>query len=101
MAGSTHSTWRYWWLAGALLVALTASRMTQRSMFVDGMVYASIARNLALGVGSLWAPAYTATAYTTFYEHPSFGFFTQSLAFRILGDHLIVERLYALAVFGL
>jgi hypothetical protein len=53
-----------------LLLALTLPRMAQRGMFSDGLVYATIARNMAIGVGSLWAPNYTQTAWSEFYEHP-------------------------------
>ena len=52
----------------ALLLALTIPRMAQRGMFSDGLVYATIARNMGIGVGSLWAPNYTQTAWTEFYN---------------------------------
>jgi hypothetical protein len=64
-------------------------------MFVDGVTYASIARNLAEGHGTFWVPSYTATIYPEFYDHPPLGFWLQSLWFRMLGDHLFVERLYS------
>ena len=66
-------------------------------MFVDGVTYASIARNLSEGRGSFWSPSYTATIYPQFHEHPPLGFWLQSLWFRVLGDHGYVERAYALA----
>jgi hypothetical protein len=48
----------------AVLVALTVPRMTSRGMFGDGLLYATIARNMSLGVGSFWKPAMSATSYT-------------------------------------
>jgi 4-amino-4-deoxy-L-arabinose transferase-like glycosyltransferase len=66
-------------------------------MFVDGVTYASIARNLAGGQGSFWSPFYTSTIYPQFHDHPPLGFWLQSLWFRLLGDHLFVERGYSLA----
>jgi hypothetical protein len=48
----------------AILVALTVPRMTSRGMFGDGLLYATIARNMSLGVGSFWKPAMSATSYT-------------------------------------
>jgi 4-amino-4-deoxy-L-arabinose transferase-like glycosyltransferase len=86
---------------GALLIALTVPRMAQRGMFGDGLVYATIARNLSIGVGSLWAPTYTRTAWEEFFEHPPLGLALEAAAFWLLGDHLIVERLFALIVCGL
>jgi 4-amino-4-deoxy-L-arabinose transferase-like glycosyltransferase len=85
----------------ALLLALTLPRMAQPGMFSDGLVYATIARNMAIGVGSLWAPNYTQTAWPEFYEHPPLGFALEAVAFRALGDHLIVERCYSLLVLAL
>jgi 4-amino-4-deoxy-L-arabinose transferase-like glycosyltransferase len=85
----------------ALFAALTIPRMTQRGMFGDGLVYATIARNLSIGSGSLWAPQYTETAWSGFYEHPPLGLALQAAAFWLLGDHLIVERVFSLIIFGL
>ena len=70
----------------ALLLALTIPRMAQRGMFSDGLLYATIARNMAIGVGSLWAPSYTQTAWTEFYEHPPLGLALEAVAFHALGD---------------
>ena len=85
----------------ALLIALTLPRMAQRGMFGDGLLYATIARNLSIGSGSLWAPRYTETAWAEFYEHPPLGLALEAAAFWLLGDHLIVERAFSLIVFGL
>lgn len=81
-----------------LLAALTIPRMLQRGMFGDGLVYATIARNLSIGSGSFWAPRYTETAWAGFYEHPPLGLALESAAFALLGDHLIVERAFSLMV---
>src|SRR5262249_8887660 len=45
---------------------------------------------------TFWAPTYTATIYPEFHEHPPLGFWLQSLWFKVIGDHLFVERLYTL-----
>jgi 4-amino-4-deoxy-L-arabinose transferase-like glycosyltransferase len=84
-----------------LLLALTIPRMAQRGMFGDGLVYATIARNLSIGSGSFWAPRYTETAWAEFYEHPPLGLALEAAAFGLLGDHLIVERAFSLIVLGL
>lgn len=47
--------------------------MTQRGMFGDGLLYAAIAKNLAHGVGTFWAPVLSSTTYAPFREHPPFG----------------------------
>jgi 4-amino-4-deoxy-L-arabinose transferase-like glycosyltransferase len=80
-----------------VFAAATVPRLVHRGMFVDGVTYASIARNLATGQGSFWSPFYTSTIYPQFHEHPPLGFWLQSLWFRVLGDHLFVERAYSVA----
>jgi 4-amino-4-deoxy-L-arabinose transferase-like glycosyltransferase len=81
----------------AIFAAATVPRLAHRGMFVDGITYASIARNLAQGRGSFWTPSYTATVYPQFHQHPPLGLWLQSMWFRALGDHLYVERAYSLA----
>src|SRR6266571_4350347 len=70
-------------------------------MFLDGVTYASIARNLAEGRGRFWALHYTETIYPAFHEHPPLGFWLQSLWFRIFGDQWFVERAYSAAAAAL
>jgi len=74
--------------------------MAQSGMFVDGLTYAAISRNLAQGIGTFWAPSYTTTLYPQFFDHPPLGFGLQVVAFAIFGDHLLVERAYSLAMGG-
>src|SRR5689334_12523447 len=76
---------------------LTITRNAQRGMFLDGVTYAAISRNLAAGRGTFWDPFYTATLYPHFREHPPLGFGLQAIFFAVLGDHLFVERLYSVA----
>ena len=65
-------------------------------MFLDGLNYAAVARNLAEGLGTFWTPYYTDTLYPQFREQPPLGFALQAGAFYVLGDHLFVERAYSL-----
>src|SRR6185295_8024069 len=84
-------------LTAAIFAAALVPRLVHRGMFLDGVTYAAIARNLAEGRGRFWEPFYTATIYPAFHEHPPLAFWLQSLWFRVLGDHWYVERLYCLA----
>jgi 4-amino-4-deoxy-L-arabinose transferase-like glycosyltransferase len=88
-------------LAAAVCLALILPRIAQAGMFVDGVTYAVLARNLANGTGTFWAPSFSATVYPVFYEQPPLGVALESLAFRALGDHLYVERLFSVLIFAL
>jgi 4-amino-4-deoxy-L-arabinose transferase-like glycosyltransferase len=91
--------WRIF--AVTLLFSLTVPRLWQRGMFLDGLTYAVLSRNLALGVGTFWVPSLSTTTYSQFFEHPPLGFGLQAIAFWLLGDHFAVERVFSLAVFAL
>ena len=76
-------------------------RAVPQGMFVDGLLYSSISRNLAEGRGSWWLP-YFSIAYWIegiprdyYYENPPLLFWIQSVFFRVFGDHWWVEKLYA------
>lgn len=65
-------------------------------MFMDGLLYADISRNMSEGLGSFWQPHFSNTLLNEFYEHPPLAFGLQSLWFKIFGDSIYVERLYSL-----
>ena len=70
--------------------------LLQPGMFFDGVIYATISRNMAVGIGDLWHPAFSATQWAVYHENPPFAFLLESLCFRLLGDHFWVEKLYSL-----
>lgn len=76
-------------------------RVVPQGMFVDGVLYASISRNLAEGRGSWWLPYFSISYWIEgvprnyYYENPPLLFWMQSVFFRVLGDHWWVEKLYA------
>jgi len=78
----------------------------QDGMFLDGLVYSTIGRNLAHDIGTYWTPYYTATIKPEFFEHPPLVFWLLSILYKIFGDSIFVERLFnalitILIVFGI
>jgi len=65
-------------------------------MFVDGVLYATIARNMAEGVGGFWSAHYTSIIYPQFFEHPPLGIWLLSLFYKLFGDSRYVESFYSL-----
>ena len=86
----------FWLFSVSLFLAPTTPRWVTEGMFMDGMLYAVISRNLAEGVGTLWKPILTPTfTPDLFCDHPPFVFWIQSLFYRVLGNHILIENLYS------
>lgn len=80
----------------ALFLATCATELFSDGMFVDGVYYAVVAKNMAAGVGSFWQPQFSPTLHEVFHGHPPMAFALQSVFFRLFGDHMLVERCYSL-----
>ncbi|MCB1051629.1 MAG: hypothetical protein KDC71_13610 [Acidobacteria bacterium] len=84
------------WLLGLMLFLPS---LRGPGLFLDGMTYAAVSRNLAMGLGTYWDPFYTATLYPHFFEAFPLGLILQSWFFQVFGDGFWVEKFYALVVF--
>jgi 4-amino-4-deoxy-L-arabinose transferase-like glycosyltransferase len=81
-------------LAVSIYCLLVLPRLLSYGMFLDGIVYASIARNMAENYGSFWRPYYTATVAPVFSDQPPLGFWLQSWAYRLFGNGVYIETLW-------
>src|ERR1017187_2224795 len=83
------------WLMTIIFLSITIlGRLIPEGMFVDGLVYSSIARNLAIGKGTFWHLYY----YSPFTDHPPFGIAMESLLFMVIGDHYFTEKIFCLII---
>lgn len=86
-------------LAIAVMAAFLLPGLAQDGMFMDGMLYAVVAHNEALGFGTFWEPRFSqlgVAGLSAFHEHPPLGFGLQALWFMAFGSAFWVERLYQL-----
>lgn len=96
-----------WLFTVAWIGALALRRLVREGMFGDGLTYAAIARNLAEGRGSAWAPFFSHSFWLpydpggVFYGHPPLQFWLQAGLFRLFGDWLYVEKTYCGLLIGL
>lgn len=105
MPSREPSTFRlsYWLLpllALAVFLLLTTPGFLRKSMYNDGIWYATLSRNLAEGRGTFWQPMLSETVFPAFHEHPPLVFGIQSLFFRLFGEGIWVERIFASLVFA-
>jgi 4-amino-4-deoxy-L-arabinose transferase-like glycosyltransferase len=83
-----------WLLTAALVAFRLLPGLVQHGMFFDGVTYATISRNLAVGVGELAHPSLV-PGDAGFYDSPPLGFLLEAGFFRALGDHYWVEKLFS------
>jgi 4-amino-4-deoxy-L-arabinose transferase-like glycosyltransferase len=89
----------FWLLLIGLFLILVSKNLLTEGMFLDGVTYACISRNMACGLGSFWNPNYTQTIGHVFHSHPPLAFGLEALFFKVLGDHWWVEKLYSVLAF--
>jgi len=85
-------------LSVSFLLLLLSPYLLSYGMFFDGITYSAVSRNLAIGFGSLWKPAYSLTLGREFYGHPPVGFWIQSVVYRLFGEALWLDKAYTLFI---
>jgi 4-amino-4-deoxy-L-arabinose transferase-like glycosyltransferase len=83
----------------AIFIAMAAPDLFADGMFMDGLFYAVISKNLAHGEGSFWFLHFTDTVFPVFHEHPPLVFGIQSIFFKIFGDSILVEKLFSFSTY--
>jgi len=81
-----------------LFFVIVGHKLLELGKHGDGVEYASVARNMAEGRGSLWKPNFSDTFGKLYREHPPLIYWLQSHLFRLFGDGPYFEGLYGLAV---
>ncbi|WP_118974229.1 ArnT family glycosyltransferase [Taibaiella koreensis] len=89
----------FWLITLAIFIGLPGYTLIQDGMFMDAMLYTSVAHNEALGWGSFWYPQFSQLnldlpGVHAFHEQPPLAFGIQSLFFRLFGSSMYVERFY-------
>lgn len=87
----------YLFVAG-LFGCFACNNLLTRGMFMDGLIYTSVADNMANGIGSFWHPTYTATQFPDFYEHPPLMMWMLSLWFKLFGSSMMAAKAYSVVV---
>lgn len=89
----------FWLVVSSLIIALTLPVLFGDGMFLDGVIYAVVSKNMANGLGSFWFPYYSKLGHEGlrgFHEDPPLVFGIQSLFFKVIGDGMYTERIYVL-----
>jgi len=89
----------FWLFTISTILILTISQLIQDGVFMDGMLYISVSKNLAEGLGTFWEPHYSQTIWPIFREQPPLYFGLLALFYKILGTSMYVERLFCFLCF--
>jgi len=89
----------FWILTISIFIGLIVPILIQDGMFIDGILYTGVSKNLANNIGTFWNPIFSTTwdkaGLNSFHEHPPLVFEIQSVFFRIFGNSIYVERFYS------
>lgn len=89
----------FWLLTFAVIIVLIVSQLIKDGVFMDGMLYISVSKNLADGIGTFWNPHFSQTTMSSFHEQPPLYFGLLAIFYKIFGTSVYVERLFCLICF--
>jgi hypothetical protein len=70
-------------------------------MFMDGMLYTAVSKNLSEGLGTFWNPHFSKTSMSSFHEQPPLYFGLLAVFYKIFGISMYVERLFVFVFYTL
>jgi hypothetical protein len=86
----------------SVLVFLVLPFLLQDGMFMDGIQYACVSKNLSDGNGSFWFPVLSKTWNMQdspyFMEHPPLFYGVESIFFKLLGNSIYTERIFSFSM---
>lgn len=91
----------FWLFTISAILILTISQLVQDGIFMDGMQYIGVAKNLANGHGTFWEPHFSKTIFPVFHEQPPLYFGLLALFYKLFGTGMYVERLFCFVCFVL
>jgi 4-amino-4-deoxy-L-arabinose transferase-like glycosyltransferase len=94
----SQTKYLYFFVIGSFFI-ITSNHLLSKGMFMDGLFYATISRNISVGDGSLWHLKFTNTLLKNFHEHPPLAMWLQSFYFDCFGNNMIVDKLYSLSTY--
>ena len=74
----------FWLLIFSFFFILIVRNLFRDGMFMDGLLYATVANNLASGLGSFWHPYHSLTYFPVFHEEPPLLYGIEAIFFKIL-----------------
>lgn len=80
----------------SIFIFIISPNMFSDGMFMDGLIYSSVAQNLSEGAGTFWNPQFSSVYLQEFHEHPPLAFGIHSIFYSIFGDSRFIDKGYSL-----
>lgn len=90
----------YFVVVGLFLIIICPSALSD-GMFIDGLYYSTVAKNLSNGLGSFWNLHFSDTFQNHFEAHPPLAFGLQSILFSLFGDSRFIDKIYSLLTYAI
>jgi 4-amino-4-deoxy-L-arabinose transferase-like glycosyltransferase len=85
----------YFAVTGLFLIIICPFALSD-GMFLDGLYYSVVAKNLSNGEGSFWNLHFSDTFQNRFDGHPPLAFGLQSILFSLFGNSRFIDKIYSL-----
>ncbi len=79
-----------------IFIFIISPNMFSDGMFMDGLIYSSVAQNLSEGAGTFWNPQFSSVYLQEFHEHPPLAFGIHGFFYSIFGDSRFIDKGYSL-----
>ncbi len=96
-----NKTFPYFFLAIGIFLIINCKDLFSDGMFMDGLIYSTISKNLADGKGTFWNLFFSETRYSEFHEHPPLAMGFQSLFFTLFGSTRYIDKFYSFFTFSI
>jgi 4-amino-4-deoxy-L-arabinose transferase-like glycosyltransferase len=82
----------------SVAVILIIAPLFQQGLFIDGLLYKTVAYNYSVGEGFFWKMKFTDVSMNPFYEQPPLFFFITGIYFRLFGCSLFADRMLTVTI---
>lgn len=79
-----------------IFLIIVCQNIFSNGMFLDGLIYSTVSKNLSNGAGTFWNLHFTETLMSDFHEHPPLAFGLQSIFYTFFGESRFVDKAYSI-----
>ena len=89
-----NTVFYFWLFTLSVILVLILAPLIQDGVFMDGMLYISVGKNLSEGIGTFWNQSFSKTCMFEYHEQPPLYGGLISVFFKLFGDSIYTERLF-------